>query len=79
MNTSLKTRHQELLAKKNELIARLQSIRQDFASGLEKDWEEQAVQLENVEVLNEIARISSEELSKIEIAIERIEAALRNQ
>jgi len=73
---TLKAKKQELIEKRNELRQRLDAIRKDFGQGLDKDWEEQAIQLENAEVLDEIARITLEELSKLEQGIERIEKAL---
>lgn len=57
---------QNLLKKRDELRARLAAIRRDYRGGLERDSEEQAVQLENAEVLAEIARVSTEELEKLE-------------
>jgi len=72
----LADKKQELIKKRDELQDRLDAIRKDLASGLDRDWEEQAVQLENAEVLDEIARVTSEELTKIEQGIERIEHAL---
>lgn len=54
-----------LLEKKKELEDRLARIRGDIASGLDADWEEQAVQLENRDVLLEIQRVSEEELHSV--------------
>ena len=42
--------------------------------GLEKDFEEQSIQLENLEVLQEIARVAEQELREVEIKL----AALKN-
>lgn len=64
---------QELMAKKAELEERLEKIKNDFKSGLDADWEEQAVQLENRDVLLEIARVSEEELQKINVALQKME------
>jgi len=74
---NLEQTRQELVKKRDELRNRLKAIKEDFASGLDRDWEEQAVQLENAEVLDEIARVTSEELHKLEEGIERIEHALK--
>ncbi len=60
---------QELLARKAELTQRLQAIRADIARGLDADSEEQAVQLENMEVLQEIGRLAENELESIEKAL----------
>jgi RNA polymerase-binding transcription factor DksA len=56
---------EELLNKKSELETRLQKIKSDIAGGLDADFAEQAVQLENRDVLLEIMRVTEEELQKI--------------
>jgi hypothetical protein len=56
---------EELIRKKKELEDRLEKIRQDLGRGLDADFSEQAIQLENHDVLLEIARVSDEELLKI--------------
>ncbi len=75
MDAKFIAKHQQLLQRREELRKRLQAIRQDVSQGLDRDWEEQAQQLENAEVLDEIARLTAEELSKIEQGIERLEQA----
>ena len=54
-----------LLEKKNELEERLEKIRKDLGHGLSADFEEQATELENRDVLLEIARVTEEELASI--------------
>jgi hypothetical protein len=56
---------ERLSARKNELEFRLHSIRCDFRRGLDRDSEEQALQLENMEVLQEISRVTERELDKV--------------
>ena len=56
----------QLLAKRDELRARLTAIEADYKSGLDADAEEQAQQLENAEVLEGIAKAAAEELEAIE-------------
>jgi hypothetical protein len=56
---------EELLQKRDELVQRLAAIRADFGKGLDADSKEQAIQLENIDVLSEISRITEEELQKI--------------
>ena len=56
----------QLIAKRDELRARLKSIEEDYRRGLDADSEERAVQLENAEVLAGIAKAISEELRQIE-------------
>ncbi|MCC5808951.1 MAG: hypothetical protein JJU06_01155 [Ectothiorhodospiraceae bacterium] len=75
----LRKRKQELEEQRDELAERLRRINMDYRRGLDKDAEEQATELQNAEVLQEIARVTSEELGKIESAIQRIEQALRHQ
>lgn len=72
----LEARKQELMNRRDDLLNRLKAINKDYASGLDSDWEEQATQLENAEVLQEISRVTAEELSKVENGIERLERAL---
>lgn len=57
---------QQLTEKRDELIARLDAIRKDYQQGLDADSEERAIQLENAEVLDGIARAAEEELQRIE-------------
>jgi hypothetical protein len=64
---------QELLAKRDQLIDRLEAIEKDYRQGLDADAEEQAVQLENAEVLAGIARAAREELDRIEKELEELE------
>ena len=60
---------EELETRRRELVERLDAIKRDYGRGLDKDFEEQAVQLENAEVLGEIARVTAEELTKVDRAI----------
>lgn len=76
MNPELEERKKKLIIRRDELLNRLNAIKKDFGQGLDADWEEQAVQLENAEVLQEISRITAEELQKVEEAIYRLEKAL---
>ena len=65
---------QELEARREELRGRLEAIHRDLGRGLEKDYEEQSIQLENLEVLQEIARVAEQELRKVEMKL----ATLKN-
>ncbi len=60
------TQKEQLIEKRNELRTRLDSIEKDYRQGLDSNSEEQAVQLENAEVLEAIAKSTSEELQRIE-------------
>ena len=55
----------ELLDKKWVLEQRLYKIQKDISCGLSADFEEQAIELENRDVLIEIARVTEEELAAI--------------
>ena len=57
---------QQLLEKCDELRARLESIEKDYRQGLDSDSEDRAIQLENAEVLEGIAKSTAEELHRIE-------------
>jgi RNA polymerase-binding transcription factor DksA len=61
-----------LLEKRDELRARLEAIRKDVRRGLEADFEERAIQLENDEVLAGIAEATAAELESIEERLARL-------
>jgi len=67
---------QELLARKSELVTRLEAIRKDLGRGLAADAEEQAIQLENMAVLQEIYRLADAELQAVqtELAVQADES-----
>ncbi|QIT54980.1 hypothetical protein HC341_06990 [Aquisalimonas sp. 2447] len=79
MDQDLEERRRSLEQRRDELSERLQRIKMDYGRGLERDLEEQALQLENAEVLHEISRVTAEELATIEAAIRRIEEAMGRQ
>ncbi len=54
-----------LLAKKQELEERLDKLKQDLSTTLNPDFEEQAMQLENRDVLYEIQRVTQEQLQDV--------------
>jgi RNA polymerase-binding transcription factor DksA len=64
---------QALLDKRRELEERVDAVRKDFAGGLDPDLDEQAVQLENAEVLNELLREALSELEEIEQKLRRMD------
>jgi len=63
-----KTR-EELTQSRDEMVRRLDAIRADIRNGLDADSKEQAIQLENLDVLREISRITEEELRKINLQL----------
>ncbi|MEE2731967.1 hypothetical protein [Ketobacter sp.] len=77
MTADLTQKHAELTQKRDELLQRLDAIKQDYRSGLSADSEEQAIQLENAEVLEEISRVTNEELQKVTQALQRIEREIQ--
>ena len=64
---------QTLLARRDELRKRLNAIEADYRQGLAADSEEQALQLENAEVLDGIARAAAEELAQVEQRLARLD------
>jgi len=64
----------KLLAERDRLRQRIEAIERDVGQGLDKDLEDQAVQLENAEVLNEIMRVTQEELLRVETQIADLNA-----
>lgn len=62
----------ELLAKRDELRERLKAIEKDYQQGLDADSEERAQQLENAEVLEGIAKVTADELAKIEDQLDKL-------
>lgn len=70
--TEKQTDKEKLIVKRNELREKLESIEKDYRRGLDPDSEERAVQLENAEVLDGIAKAASEELARIEEELARL-------
>lgn len=64
-----------LESRRAELVERLEAIQRDLGSGLDKDFEEQAVQLENLEVLQEIYRLAQQEVRDIDRQLAALKAA----
>lgn len=76
MTQDLQAKRKELADKREKLLQRLDAIKRDIGGGLSADFEEQAVQLENADVLAEISRVTNEELQKVTQALQRIEQEL---
>ena len=64
--TNTENEKTQLTEKRDELRSRLESIEKDYRQGLDPNSEEQAIQLENAEVQEAIAKSTSEELQRIE-------------
>lgn len=56
---------QTLIDKRDELLERLERIRADLESGLDANMEDQPIQLENRDILIEIARVTEDELERV--------------
>ncbi len=65
------TDKETLLLKKRELEERLEKIKQDIAHKLSADSEEQATELENRDVIIEIARVTEEQLAAVNAELNR--------
>lgn len=77
--TSTQTERDRLLAQRDALRKRLDSIKADYKRGLDPDSEERAVQLENAEVLDGIARAAADELAQIELRLAQLDATKDNR
>lgn len=64
---------ESLLKKRSELESRIGKIKKDYATPLNQDFAEQAVELENAEVLAVINREAVEELTQINRTLELID------
>jgi RNA polymerase-binding protein DksA len=64
----------QLDQRKAELTERIGRIKADIARGLDADSKEQATQLENKEVLDALANEATDELAKVNSALQRMES-----
>ncbi|NQY37139.1 MAG: TraR/DksA C4-type zinc finger protein [Alteromonadaceae bacterium] len=71
MTEHLKTKFTQRII---ELQQRVTSIHQDFASGRNADWSEQAGERENDEVLNALESEAKNEIHQLSNAISRIDS-----
>jgi hypothetical protein len=55
----------KLKTERGKLVSRLDAIRADLGRGLNRNSSEQAIKLENQEVLTEIAQVTQEEINTI--------------
>jgi DnaK suppressor protein len=70
-NVTMQLRSQ-LEQRKTELAERIAKIKADILGGLDADSKEQATQLENKEVLDALAIEATEELVKVNDALQRM-------
>ena len=71
--TEVRTRLDWLKKRKAELEQRIEAIKRDYAEGLSADSSEQAIELENAEVLAEIQRLAVNELADINQELRRLQ------
>ena len=64
-----------LLCKRDNLLKRIDDIKRDLGQGLDPDLNEQAIQLENMEVLQELLNVATTELEEVatQLATSRID------
>ena len=67
------TLRDQLQQHKAELTERVNKIKADIGRGLDADSKEQAAQLENQEVLDALANEATEELARINAAMQRMD------
>lgn len=72
--TDRNARIQYLRQRRDELQQRLDAIKADYRRGLSADSDEQAIELENAEVLAEISRVAANELAKVEQELRQLGA-----
>ena len=72
MNRDYEEVQQVLVAKREELARRMERIKRNITSGHSADSEEQAQELENVEVVDALGNETRRELSKIAVALVQI-------
>jgi len=63
---------ESLQRQRDELMERIDAIKADYASGLDQDFEEQAQQLENAEVLETLLKQAYDELAVIDRKLEEL-------
>ena len=73
--TDRNARIQYLRQRRGELQQRLDAIKADYRRGLSADSDEQAIELENAEVLAEISRVAATELDQVEQELRQLGVA----
>ena len=72
--TTIDDRRTQLETRRDELVARMQTVEQELASHTSKDWEDQATEQEDDEVLEAMGEAARAEVAKIDAALTRMEA-----
>lgn len=74
VDADLRPRKTQLLFRKAELLDRMRRIEDDLDMPADPDWEENAVQMEDDEVLERLGHASQQEIKALDAALERIAA-----
>ncbi|MEZ5779958.1 MAG: TraR/DksA family transcriptional regulator [Paracoccaceae bacterium] len=70
---SVETRKAELVARRKDLMNRIEGIGAELESHEAKDWEEMATERESDEVLEDLGQSAQVEVRMIDAALQRIE------
>ncbi len=70
--TTTEDRKTQLQARREELIQRMQQVEAELASHSTPDWEDQAIEQENDEVLERMGLSARTEVAQIDAALGRI-------
>ena len=74
MTPELQAIKQQLHTRQTELLDRLSNLKTDISQVHSRDWEEQAQERENDEVVEALGNEARQELSLVNRALERIES-----
>lgn len=72
-NRNISQQIEDLRKQRDSLRKRLEQIEIDYKNGLSADSEERAIQLENADVLDGIARVTANELAQVEEQLSKLE------
>ncbi len=78
MTHELEAIKQQLHTRQTELVDRLSNLKTDISQAHSRDWEEQAQERENDEVVEALGNEARRELSLVNRALERIESGNYN-
>lgn len=70
--TTIDERKAQLEARRAELLERMKQVEAEFASHTSRDWEEQATENEDDEVLERLGEAAEAEVARIDAALGRI-------
>ena len=70
--TTIEERKAQLEARRAELLERMKQVEAEFASHTARDWEDQATENEDDEVLESLGAAAEAEVAKIDAALGRV-------